>query len=189
MLIGELRCCIIFFRYSVKVLPKVEKPLTCTLQREVLASILNPINTSQLHLLEIVDKSKLVGAKKHPIEAQIKSDAAIVDVEMVQTSEFNWRSTLGEYDSKSYMYFISAGPMFGSKFFGNSFDSVHTISGFSNKLNRIVMWSGLLLSLIRGSVSHLNSVPHDGARLFISDIPLQSPPGGLQKPSKVSGII
>ena len=63
--------------------------MICTLQREVLLSILNPINTSQLHLLEIVDKSKLLGAKKHPIEAQAKSDTDTVDVEMVQTSEFN----------------------------------------------------------------------------------------------------
>ena len=63
--------------------------MICTLQREVLLSILNPINTSQLHLLEIVDKSKLLGTKKHPIEAQAKSDTDTVDVEMVQTSEFN----------------------------------------------------------------------------------------------------
>ena len=70
-------------------LPIEEKPLICTLQREVLLSILNPINTSQLHLLEIVDKSKLLGAKKHPIEAQAKSDTDTVDVEMVQISEFN----------------------------------------------------------------------------------------------------
>ena len=89
MLIGELRCWIMLIRYSVKVLPIEEKPLICTLQREVLLSILNPINTSQLHLLEIVDKSKLLGAKKHPIEAQAKSDTDTVDVEMVQTSEFN----------------------------------------------------------------------------------------------------
>ena len=76
-------------RYSAKALPIEENPLICTLQREVLLSILNPINTSQLHLLEIVDKSKLIGAKKHPIEAQVKSDTDIVDVEMVQLSEFN----------------------------------------------------------------------------------------------------
>ena len=89
MLIGEFRCCIMLLRYSAKVLPIEEKPLICTLQREVLLSILNPINTSQLHLLEIVDKSKLLGAKKHPIEAQVKSDTDTVDVEMVQISEFN----------------------------------------------------------------------------------------------------
>ncbi len=76
-------------RYSAKVLPIEENPLICTLQREVLLSILNPINTSQLHLLEIVDKSKLIGAKKHPIEAQVKSDTDTVDVEIVQISEFN----------------------------------------------------------------------------------------------------
>ena len=89
MLIGELRCWIMLIRYSAKVLPIEEKPLICTLQREVLLSILNPINISQLHLLEIVDKSKLLGAKKHPIEAQVKSDTDTVDVEMVQISEFN----------------------------------------------------------------------------------------------------
>lgn len=89
MLIGELRCWIMLIRYSAKVSPIEEKPLICTLQREVLLSILNPINTSQLHLLEIVDKSKLLGAKKHPIEAQVKSDTDTVDVEMVQISEFN----------------------------------------------------------------------------------------------------
>ena len=89
MLIGELRCWIMLIRYSAKVLAIEEKPLICTLQREVLLSILNPINTSQLHLLEIVDKSKLLGAKKHPIEAQAKSDTDTVDVEMVQISEFN----------------------------------------------------------------------------------------------------
>ena len=89
MLIGELRCWIILIRYSAKVLPIKENPLICTLQREVLLSILNPINTSQLHLLEIVDKSKLIGAKKHPIEAQVKSDTDTVDVEIVQISEFN----------------------------------------------------------------------------------------------------
>ena len=60
MLIGEFRCCIMLLRYSAKVLPIEEKPLIWTLQREVLLSILNPINTSQLHLLEIVDKSKFV---------------------------------------------------------------------------------------------------------------------------------
>lgn len=89
MLIGEFRYCIMLLRYLAKVLPIEEKPLICTLQREVLLSILNPINTSQLHLLEIVDKSKLLGAKKHPIEAQVKSDIDTVDVEMVQISEFN----------------------------------------------------------------------------------------------------
>lgn len=89
MLIGELRCWIMLIRYSAKVLPIEENPLICTLQREVLLSILNPINTSQLHLLEIVDKSKLIGAKKHPIEAQVKSDTDTVDVEMVEISEFN----------------------------------------------------------------------------------------------------
>lgn len=89
MLIGELRCWIMLIRYSAKALPIEENPLICTLQREVLLSILNPINTSQLHLLEIVDKSKLIGAKKHPIEAQVKSDTDTVDVEMVQLSEFN----------------------------------------------------------------------------------------------------
>lgn len=89
MLIGELRCWIMLIRYSTKVLPIEENPLICTLQREVLLSILNPINTSQLHLLEIVDKSKLIGAKKHPIEAQVKSDTDTVDVEIVQISEFN----------------------------------------------------------------------------------------------------
>ena len=41
----------------------------------------NPIKTSQLHLLEIVDKSKSIGAKKHPTEAYLKSDASIVAVE------------------------------------------------------------------------------------------------------------
>ena len=89
MLIGKLRCWIMLIRYSAKVLPIEEKPLIFTLQREVLLSILNPINTSQLHLLEIVDKSKLIGAKKHPIEAQIKLDTDTVDVEIVQISEFN----------------------------------------------------------------------------------------------------
>lgn len=48
MLIGELRCWIMLLRYSAKVLPIEENPLICTLQREVLLSILNPINTSQL---------------------------------------------------------------------------------------------------------------------------------------------
>lgn len=89
MLIGELRCWIMLIRYSAKVLPIEENPLICTLQREVLLSILNPINTSQLHLLEIVDKSNSLGAKKHPIEAQVKLDTDTVDVEMVQISEFN----------------------------------------------------------------------------------------------------
>ena len=89
MLIGELRCWIMLIRYSAKVLPIEEIPLICTLQREVLLSILNPINTSQLHLLEIVDKSNSLGAKKHPIEAQVKLDTDTVDVEMVQRSEFN----------------------------------------------------------------------------------------------------
>ena len=87
------------------------------------------------------------------------------------------------------MYFVNAGPMFGSKFLGNSFDSVHIINGFLNKLNRTVIWSGLLLSLTRGRVSHLNSVPIAESLLVISDMPLQSPPGGLQNPSKVLGII
>lgn len=41
-------------------------------------------------------KSKFGGAKKHPIEAHIKSDAFTVDVEIVQISEFNERSTLGQ---------------------------------------------------------------------------------------------
>lgn len=89
MLMGELRYWIMLIRYSAKVLPIEEKPLIWTLQREVLLSILNPINTSQLHLLEIVVKSKLLGAKKHPIEAQVKSDRDTVDVEIVQISEFN----------------------------------------------------------------------------------------------------
>ena len=87
------------------------------------------------------------------------------------------------------MYFVNADPMFGSKFFGDSFDSVHIINGFSNKLNRMVIWSGLLLSLTRGKVSHLNSVPIAESLLFIRDIPLQSPPGGLQNHSNVLGII
>ena len=149
----------------------------------------NPIKTSQLHLFAMVDKSKLGGAKKQPIEAHIKSDITIVDVEIVQIFEFNGRSTLGRYDNKSYMYFVSAGPIFFSKFLDNSFDSVHIINGFSNKLNRMVIWSGLLLSLTRGRVNHLNSVPTAGLILFISDMPLQSPPGGLQNPSNALGIM
>lgn len=48
----------------------------------------------------------------------------------------------------------------GSKFFADSFDSVHIINGCFFKPNRTVTWSGLLLSLLTlGSVSHLNSVP------------------------------
>ena len=150
---------------------------------------MNPIRTSQLQFCEMVVKSKFSGAKKQPIEAHIKSDAATEDVEIVQVSEFKGRSTLGVCDNKSYIYFVSAGPMLVSKLLANSFDSVHIIKGFSNKLNRTVMWSGRLLSLTRGSVNHLNSVPPIGSMLFIIDMPLQSPPGGLQKPSNVSGII
>ena len=109
------------------------------MQREVEESTENPINTSQLHLREILDKSKLGGAKKHPMEAHIKSDASIKDVEIVQISESNGRSTLGRYDNKSYMYFVSAGPMLVSKLLANSFDSVHIINGFSSKLNKTVI--------------------------------------------------
>lgn len=149
----------------------------------------NPIKTSQLHLSEIVVMSKFAGAKKHPMEAYKKSEADTFDVQIVQISEYIGRFTLGQYSSKSYIYLVSAGPISGSKFLANSFDSVQISKGFSNKLNRIEIWSGLLLSLTLGRVSHLNSVPHEGSGLFISDIPLQSPPGGLQNPSKVSGII
>ncbi len=80
----------------VKILPKSENPLIWILQRDVDESMANPIKISQLHLYEMVVKSKLGGAKKHPIEAHIKSDALTVDVEIVQISEFNERSTLGQ---------------------------------------------------------------------------------------------
>ena len=56
----------------------------------VMASELIHLKSKQLfYIKEIVDKSKLLGAKKHPIEAQVKSETDTVDVEMVQISVFN----------------------------------------------------------------------------------------------------